>query len=223
MKPATVWTFEDLGFFLGAILPSVLVASFVSGLFPAGARVLAAQSLIYLLLLSALYALARIRHDEEFGRAVHWHLQFRRAWIYVIAAPALALTVSVMGVILRAPLIPNAIDQLTALDVPLPVVAVFAVMGGPMFEELVFRGFLQPLLQSRWGLFPGLLATSAAFSMLHGSQNEWRWQYLVLLFLAGLAFGLARQRTNSTAASFLLHMGFNLTQMTASIVQQRTL
>ena len=173
--------------------------------------------------LSALYALARIRHDEEFGRAVHWHLQFRRAWVYVIAAPALALTVSVMGVILRAPLIPNAIDQLTALDVPLPVVAVFAVMGGPMFEELVFRGFLQPLLQSRWGLFPGLLATSAAFSMLHGSQNEWRWQYLVLLFLAGLAFGLARQRTNSTAASFLLHMGFNLTQMTASIVQQRTL
>jgi membrane protease YdiL (CAAX protease family) len=43
---------------------------------------------------------------------------------------------------------------------------------------------------------------------------------LILLFFAGLAFGLARQRTGSTAASFLLHMGFNLTPLTSSILSQ---
>lgn len=221
MTPATAWTIEDLVFFLGAILPSWLVASILAGLLSGGVRVLAFQGMIYLLVVSVLFVLARVRHEMEFTQAVHWHLQFRRAWIYVIAAPALALSVSILGVILRAPLLPNAIDQLAALDVPLPAVALLAVMLGPMVEELVFRGFLQPLLQSRWGVLPGLLIASAAFSLLHGSQNEWRWQYLLLLFLAGLAFGTARQRTNSTAASFLLHMGFNLTQMTAAIVQQR--
>ncbi len=221
MKRETAWTFEDLGFFLGAIVPSVFLASFLSGILPwSGARALTAQMLLYVLLLSVLYVLARVRHDIEFGKAVQWTLDFRYAWSYVISAPALAIAVSVMGVLLRAPLIPNAIDQLTALDVPFWVVAVFAVMLGPMFEELVFRGFLQPLLESRWGSMAGLILSSAAFSALHGTQNEWRWQYLVLLFVAGLAFGIARQRTNSTAASFLLHMGFNLTQLTASMVQR---
>ena len=221
MKRETAWTFEDQGFFLGAILPSVFFASFVSGLLPwGGARPLTAQMLLYVLLISVLYVLARVRHDLDFGKAVQWTLDFRFAWSYVIVAPVLAITVSVMGVLLRAPLIPNAIDQLTALDVPFTVVALFAVMLGPMFEEPVFRGFLQPLLEAKWGSTAGLLASSAAFSLLHGAQNNWLWQYFVLLFFAGLAFGLARQRTNSTAASFLLHMGFNLTQLTASMVQR---
>ena len=223
MKPATAWTFADLGFFLGAILPSGLVASLLASLVSGGARGLMFQAVLEALLLSALYVLARVRHQLPFAQAVQWDLQFRRAWLYIFTAPALALSVSVFGALLRAPLIPNAIDQLTALDVPLPVVAIFAVMAGPMFEELVFRGFLQPLLQSRLGAIPGLLAASGAFSLLHGAQNNWAWQYLVLLFFAGLAFGVVRHRTNSTAAAFLLHMGFNLTQMTASVVQQQSL
>lgn len=221
MDRSTVWTFEDLGFFLGAIVPSVLAAAFVSAILPwTGGRALTAQMLLYVLLLSVLYVLARVRHEVPFDQAVQWHLDFRFAWSFIVVAPLLALSVSVLGVLLRAPLIPNAIDQLTALDVPFTVIAVFAVMLGPMFEELVFRGFLQPLLESKWGSVPGLLASSAAFSLLHGAQNDWLWQYFVLLFFAGLAFGIARQRTNSTAASFLLHMGFNLTQVTASMMQR---
>ena len=34
-------------------------------------------------------------------------------------------------------------------------------------------------------LWLALKNAAAAFSALHGSQNEWRWQYLVLLFFAG--------------------------------------
>ena len=35
-----------------------------------------------------------------------------------------------------------------------------------------------------------------------------------------VAFGIARERTGSTAASFLLHMGFNLTPLTSSILSR---
>jgi len=214
----TVWNFEDLGFFLGAILPSVVVASFATSAVPSiAARGLAYQSILYALMLSCMVALARIKHGVPFAQAVNWTIQFKGAWYCVFGAPVLALTISTLGVLLGAPLIPSAVDNLTASDIPLPVVAVFAVVLGPMFEELVFRGFLQPLFQ-RWGAWTGILLTSALFSLLHGAQNEWLWQYLVLLFFAGLAFGIVRQRTGSTAAAFLLHMGFNLTPLTTSIL-----
>lgn len=216
----TVWGFDDLGFFLGAILPSIVVSTLVtSGIPSIGVRGLAYQCVFYALMLSALYGLARIRHGVPFADAVNWSLRFQRAWLIVLAAPLLAFAVSALGALLGTPVIPSAIDNLTATDIPLPVVAVFAVVLGPLFEELVFRGFLQPLFQ-RWSKWPGLLLTSALFSLLHGAQNEWLWQYLLLLFFAGLAFGIVRHRTSSTAAAFLLHMGFNLTPLTSSILSR---
>lgn len=219
MPKATVWTLEDLGFLLGAVFPSLLVAGFASGWLPsAGARGLVYQSALYVLLLSVLFVLARVRHNCSLAAAVNWILPFPHAARIIVGAPVLAMGVSILGVLLRAPLIPSAIDQLTAIDVPLPVIGVFAVVLGPVFEELVFRGFLQPLLTARWGSLAGIGLSSAAFSLLHGAQNQWLWQYLLLLFLAGLAFGIVRQRTGSTAAACLLHAGFNLTQLTAAIV-----
>ena len=217
----TVWNFEDLGFFMGAIFPSILVSSLATRAIPStAARGLAYQCVLYVLMFSVLYALARVRHGVLFAQAVNWTLQFQGAWYCVFGAPVLALTISILGLLLGAPLIPSAVDNLTASDIPLPVVAVFAVILGPIFEELVFRGFLQPLLQKSGGTWRGLILTSALFSLLHGAQNEWLWQYLLLLFFAGLAFGIVRQRTGSTAAAFLLHMGFNLTPLTSSILSR---
>ncbi len=215
----TVWKFADLGFFLGAILPTAVVAGLATRpIESTAARGLVYQSILYVLMVSVLYVLARVVHGVPFGDSINWTLQFKGAWYCVFGAPVLALTISVLGVLLGAPLIPSAVDNLTASDIPLPLVAIFAVIFGPMFEEIVFRGFLQPLLQKRVGQWLGLIVTSAVFSLLHGQQNEWLWQYLLLLFLAGLAFGIARQRTGSTAAAFLLHMGFNLTPLTTSII-----
>ena len=216
----TVWGFDDLGIFLGAIVPSVVLASFITrGIEAQSARGLAYQCVLYVLVMSALYTLARVKHNVQFAQAVNWTLQFKGALYCVFGAPVLALTISVLGVLFGAPLIPSAVDSLVASDIPLPVVTIFAVILGPLFEEIVFRGFLQPLLQTR-GKWFGLIAASAMFSILHGTQNEWLWQYMVLLFFAGLAFGIARDRTGSTAAAFLLHMGFNLTPLTSSILQQ---
>lgn len=216
----TVWGFDDLGFFLGAILPSIVISTLITSAIPSiGARGLAYQCVFYALMLSALYGLARVRHGVPFAQAVHWTLHFQRAWLILLAAPLLAFAISALGSLLGTPDIPSAIDNLTATDIPLPVVAVFAVIIGPLFEELVFRGFLQPLLQRR-GAWPGVIVTSALFSLLHGAQNEWFWQYLLLLFFAGLAFGIVRHRTGSTAAAFLLHMGFNLTPLTSSILSR---
>jgi membrane protease YdiL (CAAX protease family) len=117
--------------------------------------------------------------------------------------------------------VPSAIDQLAFGAIPLPIVAIFAVVIGPLFEELAFRGFLQPLLQQWSGSYAGILLTAAAFSCLHGWNYEWHWQYLLVLLLVGSAFGIARDRTGSTAASFMLHMGYNLTQLAGAVAAQQ--
>lgn len=224
MTPAneTVWTWQDLGYFIGAILPSLLVASFVAGWFPAdfAAQGLLMQTLLYVLLLSVLLTLARVRHGRELQAAANWTTRFPGAWYYVLSGPLLAIFASALAAAFRTPEVPNPIDMLTAGSVPLPIVSLFAVVLGPLFEELLFRGFLQPLLSAHWGPQLGLLATSAGFSLLHGAQTEWRWQYLLILFIVGFVLGRARAKTGSTAASFMLHMGYNLTMLTGEIVKR---
>lgn len=204
-----VWTLQDLGLFLGAAVPCWLVASVAAGwIANVTARQLSAQALLELLLIGVLYLLALFR-DRSFSEALGWAFPFRGLWFCVLGGPLLALAVSGIARLLRAPEIHSAIDQLQAGSIPLPVIGVFAVVLGPLFEELVFRGFVQSVL--------GLVMTSGIFALLHGAQNQWIWQYLVVMFLVGIVFGFARRWSGSTIASLLLHMGFNLTALLGEI------
>ncbi|MEO8097945.1 MAG: CPBP family intramembrane glutamic endopeptidase [Acidobacteriota bacterium] len=213
----TVWTFEDLGFFLGAILPSFMVAAVASRpITKDSVRALVFQSLLYALLLSVLFVLARLRHGHPATEALGWTLQFRGAWLCLLLGPVLVVAVSALGSLLRSPLLPTPIDRLA--DIPFPIVILFATIAGPLFEELVFRGFLQPLLTRSWGAGVGVLVAAVVFSALHGTEYEWQWQYLLLIFLAGAAFGAARYVTGSTTAAALLHMSYNLTQLVGAVL-----
>src|SRR6478609_11609191 len=89
----TVWTWEDLGYFLGAILPSLLVASFLARLLPAdfAAQALLMQVVLYALLLSALLTLARVRHERELQIATNWTTRFPGVWYYVLSGPLIAI------------------------------------------------------------------------------------------------------------------------------------
>ncbi|MEP6961653.1 MAG: type II CAAX endopeptidase family protein [Acidobacteriota bacterium] len=214
------WTFEDLGFFLGAILPSFIVAAIATRpLTRDSVRALAFQSVLYVLLLSVLFVLARLRHGQSAAAALGWTMQFRGAWLCLLLSPFLVIAVSALGSALRAPQLPTPIDRLA--DIPYPIVILFATVAGPIFEELVFRGFLQPLLGRAWGAWPGLLVSAAVFSLLHGMEYEWQWQYLVLIFLAGSVFGVTRYWLDSTAAAVLMHMGYNLTQLIGSVLTRQ--
>jgi membrane protease YdiL (CAAX protease family) len=70
------------------------------------------------------------------------------------------------------------------------------------------------------GAWPGILATALAFALLHGSQFHWAWQSILIIGLAGIAFGLARHKTGSTAAATAIHIGYNSTLFVAFLVQR---
>jgi hypothetical protein len=116
---------------------------------------------------------------------------------------------------LHAPEGPDPIKDLITGRLALVVVMVFGVIVGPVFEELFFRGFLLPLLARTFGAAAGIVLSSIPFALLHGPQNQWAWQQVAMIGLAGAAFGFVRYRTGSTAASTILHSCYNLTQFVA--------
>jgi len=205
------WSYEDLALFVGALLPCAAVALALASLirFPSrGVQSVAFQFLFYLLSLGVLYFLIRSRYGRPLWRSLGWTFQFRGAWICAVIGPPLAIALAALGGLLRAPET-SGIQKLITDRTSLIAVVTFAVLIGPIFEELVFRGFVLPLIARSLGPGLGIVLTAVPFALLHIATYGWVWQIIVVVGLAGIVFGYARIRTGSTAGAFLIHMGYN--------------
>ncbi len=80
------------------------------------------------------------------------------------------------------------------------LVAMYVVLLGPLIEEVVFRGFLQPWLVQNLGWNAGLVLTAAAFAGLHGPRE------FPVIFLLGLYLGWLARRTRSLWAPLAVHV-----------------
>lgn len=223
------WTYEDLAVFIGAALPAFLVSALVMRAAQAFAPALVAsetvktllfQSLIYLLLLGVLYLMVSVRYGQPFWRALGWTFAYRGAMLCFIAGPPLSIGLAALGVLLRAPVVESKVEEMITGRASLFMVVLFGSVLGPIFEEVVFRGFLFPLLARSVGAWPGIVLTAIPFALLHGPQDQWAWQQVLLVGLAGVAFGYTRYKTGSTAASTLVHAGYNGTLFVVFIMQR---
>ena len=75
-----------------------------------------------------------------------------------------------------------------------------AILVIPLFEELFFRAFLQPLLVQNLGDRGGVAATAVLFAAVHGNL----FAFLPILALA-LTLGMLMLRTQRIAACWLVH------------------
>ena len=100
------WKYEDLGLFVGSILPAWLVGLLLvrmSHTKNEAARTLIFQASFFLLLLGVLYGLISVRYGKPFWRSLGWVVPARGAWWCVAAAPVLAVGTTVLGVLLHEP------------------------------------------------------------------------------------------------------------------------
>jgi uncharacterized protein len=121
----------------------------------------------------------------------------------------------------------------TATDVWL--VTAFGTLIAPLFEEILFRGFLLPAFAiaydwlslprspaaleawhstnnlTRASLVFSAVLTSILFSALHGQQTGFAWPVLILLFCVSLVLSYVRLRLRSVMASTLIHVSYNAT------------
>lgn len=82
--------------------------------------------------------------------------------------------------------------------------AVTAVVVAPLFEEILFRGVLLPVLGTWLGPTGAVLLSAALFAAAHLSLAEW-----IPLFLLGIGLGVLRLRSGRLASCVLLHALWN--------------
>jgi uncharacterized protein len=225
-----VWGWEDVVLLLGAVLPAFFVGMGLMRLLRwlaptafgiAAVTTLTFQLFVYALLVGALFSLISWKYGEPFWPALGFKFAFRGAvWIF-LAGPALAAFVDLLGIAIRTPVVRDPIREMIKGRVSLALVITFGVLIAPFVEELFFRGFLLPLIARSIGPWPSIVTTAILFALAHGAQNEWAWQELALIGLAGVAFGFVRVRTGATSASFLMHAGFNATQFLSLLISRQ--
>lgn len=221
------WDWHDAALFVALAVPCMLLSIALSrGVFllfgppPMDAiRLFTVQFLAYLLWFSALWLMLKTRYNRPFWRSLGWNVPWTGVAWTIVLGPAVAFAVAILGAALRTPLVDNPIQKMMNDRSGIVLVGFFATTLGPLAEELIFRGFLLPLVARTTGGLAAVAVTNLPFVLLHGPQYGWTWQHLMLLFLASSAFGFTRLRTGSTAASTLVHAGYNATFFSALLLQ----
>ena len=226
--PVPYWNYQDLLIFALLALPTLGLATLAVGLIAGVTQgpgvkkaliILPAQFLGYALWFGSLYLLLKTRYNRPFWKSLGWSVPDHGLGRYLILGPVLALAVGIVGAVLRTPPLNLPIEDLLKDRLSVFLVGLFAVTFGPFCEELAFRGFALPLVTRTLGALPAILLVGVAFAMLHGPQHGWR--YILLLSLAGAAFGWARHRSGSTVAAVALHSTYNLTYFAMFILQSK--
>lgn len=98
------------------------------------------------------------------------------------------------------------IPRWSAIDLLAISIVMFGFVG--FVEELLFRGILQPTLESRFGVVPGLLLSSGLFGLMHSGYGLPR--ELVFAFVIGLLLGVIYDWTNSIELVTIIHGALNV-------------
>jgi membrane protease YdiL (CAAX protease family) len=215
------WSYADLLIFAGLAIPCMLLglgvvkaAFWILQLHPAVKtwELLAEQFAGFVLLLGALAALFRTQYDRSFWRSLGWVTPRLPFYSIVASGVGLVMAILLFGALIRTPNTPNPLTDLLKDPTSLILVAVFGSIVAPVWEELVFRGFLQPLLVRSLGAVAGILATALPFGLLHFYEYGKSWRHVLLISLSGVAFGWMRQATGSTKAAAGMHSAYNAFQ-----------
>lgn len=91
------------------------------------------------------------------------------------------------------------------------------ILGAPLAEEVIYRGFVQTgLLRLTGSPAAAIVLTSLAFVLPHVTVVEPH--ALLVLLVLSFGFGLAADRTGRLAAPVLMHMLFNATNVVLAMV-----
>jgi len=149
------------------------------------------------------------RHGQPLFESLGWIPQPFRPLHLVVLGLVLAVVVVLLGNLLGFPNVETPFDKLLNDALSRVAISLFGITLGPIIEEVLFRGFLQPVLVESFGVLPGILVTSVVFGGMHLMQNAFIWQSGVLITLVGFVLGVVRHVSGSTKASAITHVSYN--------------
>jgi uncharacterized protein len=209
------WTWTDLFLFVGLGFPAFVLTFVVAqwAMAPVtqnkAVLLMIPQFIAQMAMLIPIALLFRWKYDRPFLPAMRLGVRPGEIWPSFGSGILLAVSVLALAALMRVPDIASPMKDLMRDPAAARWIAIFAVSVGPAFEELFFRGLLQPVAVRTLGMLLGIVLSAAPFAALHGPQYAWSWQHVLMILVAGSAFGWWRMRTRSTGAAIIMHSGYN--------------
>jgi membrane protease YdiL (CAAX protease family) len=232
-KPARVpfWDYLDLALVIGLLVTSIFFILLVIGGFALvypklktdqGSLLLPMQFVLY----AFVYLSFRLVFGLKYGKPVFASLGWCRSKFNLAVAAVggvlLAFLVSALAYLVHTPQVPSPVESLMGSPVLLALFGIMAVTVAPLFEELFFRGFIQPLLSRTFGVVAGILMTAIVFGALHAPEYSLAWQYALAVSIVGAVLGWVRSASNSIIPSTVMHGSYNAVFVIALAVSKLT-
>jgi membrane protease YdiL (CAAX protease family) len=194
------------------------------------------EAFTYLATLTLSWFLFPLLWKRSFPSGIQTNLDAARRNAFKLIPIGLALSFTVQAISSLATM-PKSIpmDDFFRTRSDVWMITIFGTLLAPLFEEILFRGFLLPAFaiaydwlslprtdaaRELWqstnklslpSLFFSAILTSILFTALHGQQVSYAWPVLILLFCVSLALTFIRLRLRSVLASALVHASYNFT------------
>lgn len=192
-----------------------------------------ASVLTYLLTLGACFAVFRPLWHRSFLEGVAWNAPAVKP-LFAVGGLVLGFMVQGGSTLLPNPKNEIPVEALFHNPALIWLLVAFGTLLAPLFEEIVFRGFLLPGIAivadymalprdldavTAWRASDAFstrawtisaLITSVLFAGIHAPQLGYTWPAVALLVGVSLVLCLVRIRTRSVAASTLVHAFYNL-------------
>jgi uncharacterized protein len=194
------------------------------------------EALTYLVTLAISWFLFPLLWKRSFPDGIHANPDAARRNAIKLIPIGLVLSFTVQAVSSLATLPKNIpMDDFFRTPSDIWIITLFGTLLAPLFEEVLFRGFLLPAFaiaydwlslprtpaaRELWNstnkitlpalIFSAIL-TSILFTALHGEQVAYAWPVLLLLFFVSLVLTFIRLRLRSVLASTLVHVSYNFT------------
>lgn len=176
----------------------------------------------YVAMLLALFGVSRAKGRGSLAADFGLRLDLGRDWWVLAAGAGLQIAANVMTapILLLADRHEAAQEVVQRLEdsggLELAVTVVAAALFAPVIEELLFRGLLLRALQRRMTPPAAIGVSAVVFGAVHLVDPN---AYLVVpgLVAVGLVSGALAVRSGDLSRSILLHMGFNLIVVVATL------
>jgi hypothetical protein len=194
------------------------------------------EALTYLVTLALSWFLFPLLWKRTFPDGIHANPDAARRNAIKLIPVGLVLSFTVQAVSSLATLPKNIpMDDFFRTPSDIWIITLFGTLLAPLFEEILFRGFLLPAFaiaydwlslprtpaaRELWhstnkitlpALIFSAILTSILFTALHGEQVAYAWPVLLLLFFVSLVLTFIRLRLRSVLASTLVHVSYNFT------------
>jgi membrane protease YdiL (CAAX protease family) len=207
---------------------------------------LGSQLLIYAIGLAVAVPFFRTMWGKPYFVGLHWHgATAKRLALRLLGCAVLCNVLAMLGDYIL-PFPEHApIDKMFSTSTDAWMLTFFGVLIAPLFEEMIFRGFLLPAMATAWDwaierstgarprpldaegqpvwsagamIFAAMLV-SVPFALMHSAQLGQAWGPLLLLYCVSLVLCTVRFVTRSLAASTLVHSIYNAILFGIMLVQ----